>query len=128
MLPHRFKSMLFYSNILAPLVVQPKKLFSNFWGAVSSSGYYARSSDYVDIVEGRLVGYWNVPFIASAVLISKHKLPHLLKANTYNTDIDADMSFAMFCRDKVTFFLWGKGFIFRGISCTSTTKSTTVFL
>lgn len=31
------------------------RLWSNFWGALSADGYYARSEDYVDMVQGRRV-------------------------------------------------------------------------
>lgn len=31
------------------------RLWSNFWGALSADGYYARSEDYVDIVQRRRV-------------------------------------------------------------------------
>ncbi|XP_022258413.1 procollagen-lysine,2-oxoglutarate 5-dioxygenase 2-like, partial [Limulus polyphemus] len=37
--------------ILAPLLARPNKLWSNFWGALSSDGYYSRSSDYLEIVK-----------------------------------------------------------------------------
>ena len=38
-------------HIIAPMLVSERsKLFSNFWGAIGSDGYYTRSSDYVDIV------------------------------------------------------------------------------
>ncbi|RWS03079.1 Procollagen-lysine:2-oxoglutarate 5-dioxygenase 3-like protein, partial [Dinothrombium tinctorium] len=38
-------------KVIAPLLTQPNKLWSNFWGALSSDGYYARSHDYIDIVK-----------------------------------------------------------------------------
>lgn len=34
---------------------KPGRLWSNFWGALSADGYYARAEDYVDIVQGRRV-------------------------------------------------------------------------
>lgn len=33
------------------MLTRPGKLWSNFWGALSNKGYYARSEDYMDIVE-----------------------------------------------------------------------------
>lgn len=89
------------SDILAPMIAQPKKLFTNFWGAVSPTGYYARSTDYLDIVDNKIRGYWNVPFVGSALLIAKSMLAHLENPYTYNKEIDADMSFALYCRNKV---------------------------
>ncbi|KAG1667589.1 Procollagen-lysine,2-oxoglutarate 5-dioxygenase 3 [Nymphon striatum] len=38
-------------KVLAPLLVRPFKLWSNFWGALSSEGYYSRSFDYLAIVQ-----------------------------------------------------------------------------
>ncbi|VDM48459.1 unnamed protein product [Toxocara canis] len=86
------------TGILAPLVVQPERLFSNFWGALSDNGYYARSEDYVDIVKSRRVGIWNVPFVSSIFLISKSKFDSIKDAFSYNSQMDVDMSFCEFAR------------------------------
>lgn len=40
-------------KIIAPLLNIPDKLWSNFWGSLSSDGFYARSHDYVDILKGK---------------------------------------------------------------------------
>ncbi|GLH02834.1 Glycosyltransferase 25 family member [Gryllus bimaculatus] len=37
-------------SIVAPLLLRPYKAWSNFWGALTPDGYYARSSDYMDII------------------------------------------------------------------------------
>lgn len=39
-------------NVIAPLLVRPHRMFSNFWGDIASNGFYARSNDYQLIVEG----------------------------------------------------------------------------
>ncbi|EJW87992.1 procollagen-lysine [Wuchereria bancrofti] len=88
------------SEILAPLVGQPHKLFTNFWGAISSNGYYARSENYLDIIDHKEVGIWNVPFINSILIIAKEKLASLSNAYYYNDKLDPDMSFCSFARDK----------------------------
>lgn len=36
--------------VLAPIISQIGKLWSTFWGAINEDGFYARSSDYMDIV------------------------------------------------------------------------------
>ena len=46
---------LLFSPIVAPMITRVGRLWSNFWGALSVDGYYARSEDYVDIVQGRRV-------------------------------------------------------------------------
>lgn len=38
-------------TVLSPMLLRPGRLWSNFWGAISKQGFYARSEDYVDIVE-----------------------------------------------------------------------------
>ena len=40
-------------EVTAPLLTRAGKLWSNFWGSLSHDGYYARSFDYVDIVNRR---------------------------------------------------------------------------
>nr|XP_033815271.1 procollagen-lysine,2-oxoglutarate 5-dioxygenase 2 isoform X2 [Geotrypetes seraphini] len=79
-------------KIIAPLVTRHGKLWSNFWGALSSDGYYARSEDYVDIVQGKRVGVWNVPYIANIYLIKGHILRMEMKETNqfilYNLDPD----------------------------------------
>lgn len=37
-------------GIVAPLLVRPFKAWSNFWGALTDDGFYARSSDYMQII------------------------------------------------------------------------------
>ncbi|CAH2034418.1 unnamed protein product, partial [Iphiclides podalirius] len=37
-------------GVLAPLLVRPGQAWSNFWGAINASGFYARSADYMEIV------------------------------------------------------------------------------
>ncbi|XP_053908692.1 multifunctional procollagen lysine hydroxylase and glycosyltransferase LH3-like [Cuculus canorus] len=56
-------------RVLAPLLSRPGRLWSNFWGALSPDGFYARSPDYVDIVQGRRRAVWNVPHVAGAYLV-----------------------------------------------------------
>lgn len=42
-----------FRNVIAPLLVRPEKLFSNFWGAIAGNGFYARADDYQLIVENQ---------------------------------------------------------------------------
>ncbi|KER26570.1 hypothetical protein T265_06214 [Opisthorchis viverrini] len=58
-------------SMIAPMLSRRGKLWSNFWGALSRDGYYERSDDYVEIVERKRVGIWNVPFIRDAYLLSR---------------------------------------------------------
>ncbi|XP_072428108.1 procollagen-lysine,2-oxoglutarate 5-dioxygenase 2 isoform X2 [Chiloscyllium punctatum] len=92
-------------RIIAPMVTQYKKLWSNFWGALSPDGYYARSEDYVDIVEGNRIGIWNVPYIAHVYLIKGTALRTDLKEKNYfNQDMmDSDMSLCRNIREQGIF-------------------------
>ncbi|XP_076320544.1 LOW QUALITY PROTEIN: procollagen lysyl hydroxylase [Tachypleus tridentatus] len=90
--------------ILAPLLTRPNKLWSNFWGALSSDGYYSRSSDYLEIVKNNRRGVWNVPFISGAYLIhgsllkKKESFPSFIHGL-----LDPDMAFCKNLRDKGMF-------------------------
>ncbi|VDK18783.1 unnamed protein product [Anisakis simplex] len=87
-------------GILSPLVVQQDKFFSNFWGAISENGYYARSHDYIEIVKQQRTGIWNVPFINSVYLIANWKFDHLKEAYSANPKLDPDMAFCDFARSS----------------------------
>ncbi|XP_062821572.1 procollagen-lysine,2-oxoglutarate 5-dioxygenase 1 [Anolis carolinensis] len=91
--------------VLAPLVSRIGKLWSNFWGALSAEGYYARSEDYMDIVQGRRKGLWNVPYISSVYLVQGG----LLRSRFSNPKpfhhgkLDADMAFCHNLREQGIF-------------------------
>lgn len=56
-------------KVIAPMLSRHGKLWSNFWGALSPDEYYARSEDYVELVQRKRVGVWNVPYISQAYVI-----------------------------------------------------------
>ena len=37
-------------TVVAPMLIRPGKLWSNFWGDFTDAGYYKRSPDYMNIV------------------------------------------------------------------------------
>lgn len=45
---------MFNRTILAPVVARDKSVWSNFWGAISEKGFYARSTDYMSIVKNEV--------------------------------------------------------------------------
>ena len=55
--------------LVAPVIVRPYHAWSNFWGALNKDGFYGRSHDYMDIVNAKRTGLWNVPFVNSVYLI-----------------------------------------------------------
>ncbi|XP_071331207.1 procollagen-lysine,2-oxoglutarate 5-dioxygenase 1 isoform X2 [Trachinotus anak] len=91
--------------IVAPMITRSGRLWSNFWGALSADGYYARSEDYVDIVQGRRVGVWNVPYVSSVYLVNAGLLrSELTDYNLFNSDVlDPDMAYCHTARSKGIF-------------------------
>uniref|UniRef100_A0A3Q2QZV8 Procollagen-lysine, 2-oxoglutarate 5-dioxygenase 1a n=1 Tax=Fundulus heteroclitus TaxID=8078 RepID=A0A3Q2QZV8_FUNHE len=91
--------------IVAPMITRGGRLWSNFWGALSADGYYARSEDYVDIVQGRRVGLWNVPYVSSVYLVNASLLRTELTDYKLFTSqsFDSDMAFCHSVRNKGIF-------------------------
>lgn len=88
-------------DVVAPMLVRPGQAWSNFWGSVNSAGFYARSSDYMDIVYHAIGGVWNVPFITNCYLVKISAFRGAAaKAVTYSReDMDADMTFCTSLRE-----------------------------
>ncbi|XP_010746699.3 procollagen-lysine,2-oxoglutarate 5-dioxygenase 1 isoform X2 [Larimichthys crocea] len=91
--------------VVAPMITRAGRLWSNFWGALSADGYYSRSEDYVDIVQGRRVGVWNVPYVSSVYLVEAGLLrTELTDFNLFNSHIlDPDMAFCHNIRSEGIF-------------------------
>lgn len=91
--------------IIAPMITRSGRLWSNFWGALSAEGYYARSEDYVDIVQGRRTGVWNVPYVSSVYLVKASLLrSELADYDLFNSDsLDPDMAYCHHARTKGIF-------------------------
>ncbi|XP_052865938.1 procollagen-lysine,2-oxoglutarate 5-dioxygenase [Anopheles cruzii] len=87
-------------NVISPVLTRPEKVWSNFWGALSNQGFYARSSDYMDIVGRKLLGLWNVPFVSIVYLIKRRILPDI----SYELqETDPDMAMCWHFRSKGIF-------------------------
>uniref|UniRef100_A0A3Q2E9W5 procollagen-lysine 5-dioxygenase n=1 Tax=Cyprinodon variegatus TaxID=28743 RepID=A0A3Q2E9W5_CYPVA len=91
-------------KIIGPLVTRHGKLWSNFWGALSLDGYYARSEDYVDIVQRKRVGLWNIPFMAHIYLIKGTVLRNELKERNHFVleKLDPDMALCRNAREMTS--------------------------
>uniref|UniRef100_A0A0N5BDE9 procollagen-lysine 5-dioxygenase n=1 Tax=Strongyloides papillosus TaxID=174720 RepID=A0A0N5BDE9_STREA len=98
-----YKSEKMNIGILSPLVTQIGKLFSNFWGAINNDGYYARSENYMGIVNYEYLGVWNVPYISSVMLIKGNYLKKIKNAFNKYRSIDPDMSFCAYLREQGIF-------------------------
>ncbi|KAL4090405.1 hypothetical protein QTP88_025251 [Uroleucon formosanum] len=91
-------------KIIAPMLTRPFKAWSNFWGALSSEGFYARSHDYMDIVNYNKTGTWNVPYIGSCYLMKGKILENKYNRPSYKgNNLDYDMAFCKSLRDKGVF-------------------------
>ncbi|KAL6257508.1 hypothetical protein P5V15_011078 [Pogonomyrmex californicus] len=82
-------------GIVAPLLIRPYKAWSNFWGAITDDGFYARSFDYMEIIKNERRGLWNVPFVSNCYLINATIIANKATRPTYeNDDLDTEMAFA----------------------------------
>ncbi|KAJ4945105.1 hypothetical protein JOQ06_013643 [Pogonophryne albipinna] len=91
--------------VIAPMLSRHGKLWSNFWGALSPEGFYSRSEDYIEIVQGKRIGLWNVPYITQAYLLRGSVLrSRLSQASLYlDETMDPDMVFCRSIRDQGVF-------------------------
>ncbi|KAM4563127.1 procollagen-lysine,2-oxoglutarate 5-dioxygenase 1 [Odontesthes bonariensis] len=91
--------------IVAPMITRAGRLWSNFWGALSGDGYYARSEDYVDIVQARRMGVWNIPYLSNVYLVKASLLRSELKDyELFTSDsLDPDMAFCHAVRSQGIF-------------------------
>lgn len=94
-----------YHRVIAPLVaMKNNKCFTNFWGALDKNGYYARSNDYLKLINRELQGVWNGPYVGRCILIKRDIIENWnLNKNAY--EYDRDMILASNLR-KNTLFMY----------------------
>lgn len=88
-------------GIISPMLTKTGNLWSNFWGAIDSNGWYYRSFDYIDIVNYTIKGCWNVPHISGNILINKEyiqKIQGFFTNNSENNHFSSSMCFSDNCR------------------------------
>ncbi|XP_046984159.1 procollagen-lysine,2-oxoglutarate 5-dioxygenase [Schistocerca americana] len=91
-------------TVTAPLLVRPYKTWSNFWGALTSDGFYARSTDYMDIINNDRRGLWNVPYVSGCYLVNGSVIRDPSLRPTYDRGtMDPDMAFCSSLREKDIF-------------------------
>ncbi|KAG7312983.1 hypothetical protein JYU34_000055 [Plutella xylostella] len=91
-------------DVIAPKIMRPGLAWSNFWGAVNSAGFYARSTDYMDIAYNVIKGIWNVPFITNVYLVKSSVLRKYSGKVTYSRpEVDPDMAFCQSLREAGIF-------------------------
>ena len=103
--PHTLRLLIEQNRaVVAPMLYRPYSAWSNFWGSLSSDGYYARSFDYMDIVNNERRGLWNVPYISSSYLISGSVVQNEETRPSYvNKMMDPDMAFTTNLRSSNVF-------------------------
>ncbi|RZB40645.1 procollagen-lysine,2-oxoglutarate 5-dioxygenase 1, partial [Asbolus verrucosus] len=104
--PHTLRLLIEQNRtIVAPMLIRPGKAWSNFWGALTKDGFYARSNDYMDIVHNEKRGLWNVPFVANSYLINATFLKKYGRSelNFVRDNLDADMAFCANVRNLDVF-------------------------
>lgn len=82
-------------NIIGPLLLLKKSLYSNFWGDIDDNGWYSRSFNYLDIINNNNIGCWNIPYISTFYIIKSsilNKINNYYISN-YNTKKDEDVIF-----------------------------------
>ncbi|KAG9346407.1 hypothetical protein JZ751_006718 [Albula glossodonta] len=91
-------------SVIAPMLSRHGKLWSNFWGALSPEGFYSRSEDYIDIVQGKRVAK-NLWMDEGVYLIRGSTLrTRLAQVSLYVQDgMDPDMVFCRTVRDQGVF-------------------------
>ncbi|XP_033839766.1 multifunctional procollagen lysine hydroxylase and glycosyltransferase LH3 isoform X1 [Periophthalmus magnuspinnatus] len=91
--------------VIAPVLSKHGKLWSNFWGALSPEGFYSRSEDYIEIVQAKRVGVWNVPYLTQVYLVQGPILrSKLSQVQLYkDPDLDSDMVFCRSVREQGVF-------------------------
>ena len=92
--PHTLRLLIEQNRaVVGPMLIRPYTAWSNFWGALSSDGYYARSFDYMEIVNNNRRGLWNVPYLASCYLLSgKLVLDPATRPSYVSNLLDPDMA------------------------------------
>uniref|UniRef100_H3C613 Procollagen-lysine, 2-oxoglutarate 5-dioxygenase 3 n=1 Tax=Tetraodon nigroviridis TaxID=99883 RepID=H3C613_TETNG len=83
-------------SVIAPMLSKHGKLWSNFWGALSPEGFYSRSEDYIEIVQGKRIGLWNVPYITQVYLIKGSVLRSRLSQLSLFLDQEMDIETGIF--------------------------------
>jgi len=93
--PHTLRLLIEQNRpVVAPVMIRPYKAWSNFWGSLTSDGFYARSMDYMDIIQNTRRGLWNVPYITSCYLVQGEVIHNPKTKPSYIHKLqDADMAF-----------------------------------
>ncbi len=79
-------------DIISGLMIKTGSAFSNFWGAISPTGWYARSDDYLEIFNLKKIGVFKVPYATGNLLIKNEVFKRNPNICREQSDWDLDMS------------------------------------
>ena len=85
---------------ISPMIVKNNSLLSNFWGELDDNGFYRRSFDYLDIVQNKYYGCWNVPYVWSCLLIDKNAFKTSMFYDNLDKGEGVDMAFCFNVRNN----------------------------
>ncbi|CAF3851853.1 unnamed protein product [Rotaria sp. Silwood1] len=88
----------FNRTVVAPMLLRPGQTWSNFWGDYSDEGYYQRSPDYMEFINYKKMGLFNVPHVANAYLINGSFLQRFTP-KYIDSKTDPDVKFCQSLRD-----------------------------
>lgn len=99
-----------YYRVIAPLLQnKDSRYFTNFWGDLDGNGYYARSSDYMSLVDGNTRGLWNVPYVSAAIVMDRSIIVDWDLSADNKFKVDNDMHLCCNLR-KYTLFMYMANF------------------
>lgn len=87
-------------DIVSGLLVRPSSVFSNFWGKLSSTGWYERSDDYLEIIQREKKGAYSVPYITGNILFKAETFKRNPDLTREYHDYDLDMNICHNLRDQ----------------------------
>jgi len=63
-------------SVVSPLMVVPYRTASNYWGGLNKWGRKSRARNYMDVVQYRHRGLWNVPCVSLVYLLNVRSVPN----------------------------------------------------
>ena len=90
-------------DVCGPLLVKQNELFSNFWGDVGDDNFYKRSKNYIDIINYKEKGCWNISYIWHAVLSKKSLFTEDMFTKNLDKGDGCDMAFCYNMRKQNRF-------------------------
>ena len=95
--------MAYNKAIVAPLIIWPSSMFSNFWGAITPDGKYEKSAVQQEFLKRVRVCLWNVPCVAFVYLIQAKLLKNMLEKQSFDYSEKTTFSLCDYARNNDIF-------------------------